>query len=228
MKRRKRAQREYQEAIKSGDFEEARSKAMQATGLTKQMFDDAKRLLEYLGIPVVQAPGEAEAQAAYMAKKGDVWGCNSRDYDSLLFGAPRLVRYLTISAKRRPEFIELEKTLDKLGLDHRQLVDMAILMGTDYNEGIYGVGPKTSLKWIREYGRIEDLPEEKKDEVTPFYQRIREIYLDPDKTDEYSTKLRGLREDDLYKFLCEHRGFPLGRVETAVDRMKNYYDRVEY
>lgn len=223
-KRRNKAKKEYEEAIESGNFEEAHSKAMQAAGLNKQMFDDAKMLLRYLGIPFVQAPGEAEAQASYMARRGDVWGSNSRDYDNLLFGAPMLVRYLTISANRRPELIELEKTLDSLGINHRQLVDMAILMGTDYNPGIYGVGPKTSLKWIKEYGRIEELPEDKKKQVSPFYERIRNIYLDPDITDVYSTGLTGLKEEELYSFLCAQRGFPRDRVKTAVDRMRDYYE----
>jgi flap endonuclease-1 len=220
---RREAREEWEEAVERGDFEAARSKAMQATGLTTQMLGDAKTLLRYLGIPLIQAPGEAEAQAGYMNQKGDVWGCNSRDFDSLLYGTKNLVRYLTISTEKRPELIKLESFLHHLGITRRQLVDMAILMGTDYNEGVYRVGPKTSLKWIKRYGSIEELPEEKREKVTSYYEEIRDIFLNPNVKDDYSTDFYGLQEEELYRFLCEERDFPRDRVETAVDRMREFY-----
>ncbi|UCG45463.1 MAG: flap structure-specific endonuclease, partial [Candidatus Bathyarchaeota archaeon] len=116
---RERSKREWKEALMAGDYVKASSKAVMTSRLTKTLVADAKKLLELLGIPYVQAPGEAEAQASYMAKRGDVWGASSRDYDSLLFGTPRLLRYLTISGKEflpskglsrplKPELIELE------------------------------------------------------------------------------------------------------------------------
>jgi flap endonuclease-1 len=199
--------------------------------LTGEGLDDAKRLLTLLGVPWVQAPGEGEAQAAYMASRGDVWAANSRDYDSLLFGAPRLLRYLTIGgeewlpSKRRarrlePELIELEALLAELGITRTQLIDLSILVGTDFNEGVKGVGPKTALKLMRRHGSIEELPEETLAKVPDTYHAIREIYLRPEVTEKYSLETRGLDEEGLIGFLCGERGFSRGRVETLVNRMR--------
>jgi flap endonuclease-1 len=224
-RRREEAKEEYERALERGDFEAARSKAMQAAGFSSTIFQDVRLLLDYLGIPYVQAKGESEAQGAYMASKGDVWGVNSRDYDCLLFGAPRLVRYLTISASKRPDLIIMEDFLKHNGITRKQPVDMAILMGTDYNKGIYKVGPKTSLKWIKRHGRIENLPDDKKERVTPHYEEIRRIFLEPEIVEDYSVEFKGLREEKIYSFLCDEKGFPRDRVKTAVDRMKEFYER---
>ncbi|MCD6240643.1 flap endonuclease-1, partial [Candidatus Bathyarchaeota archaeon] len=160
---RDKAYEEWIRALQQGDLASAFSKAIVTSRLTSEMIEDAKRLLDLLGIPYVQAPSEAEAQAAYMALKGDVWAASSKDYDSLLFGAPRLLRYLTITGKEYlpskgtfrplyPELIELNEFLSKHGISHEQLVDLAILIGTDFNEGIKGIGPKKALKLIKTYG----------------------------------------------------------------------------
>ncbi|NPA86720.1 MAG: flap endonuclease-1, partial [Candidatus Diapherotrites archaeon] len=128
--KREEAERKWEEALRRGDIEEARKYATQASRLEKQMVEDAKRLLDAMGIPYVQAPSEGEAQAAYMAAKGDVWASASQDYDSLLFGTPRLVRNLAITGKRKlpgrkvyvdvkPEVIELQEVLKSLGIDRR-------------------------------------------------------------------------------------------------------------
>jgi flap endonuclease-1 len=227
---RMKAEREYEEAVSRGDKAQAYSKAVMTGRLTGQALDDARRLLDLLGIPWVQAPGEGEAQAAYMARRGDVWAANSRDYDSLLFGAPRLVRYLTISGeewlpskgrarKLEPELIELEAMLVKLGITREQLIDLSILVGTDFNQGVKGVGPKTALKLIRRHGSIENLPTEVREKLLGFGE-VRRIYLEPDVTDDYSVKPGRLREDDLRAFLCGERSFSPDRVGTLIERMK--------
>lgn len=229
---RRKAEEEYAEAVSRGDIATAYSKAVMTGRLTGEGLDDAKRLLTLLGVPWVQAPGEGEAQAAYMASRGDVWAANSRDYDSLLFGAPRLLRYLTIGGeewlpskgrarKLEPELIELEALLAELGITRAQLIDLSILIGTDFNEGVKGVGPKTALKLIRRHGSIEELPEETLVKVPDTYQAIREIYLDPEITETYSLETQGLDEEGLVEFLCGERGFSRGRVETLVKRMRS-------
>ena len=227
---RRKAEEEYAEAVSRGDMATAYSKAVMTGRLTGEGLDDAKRLLTLLGVPWVQAPGEGEAQAAYMASRGDVWAANSRDYDSLLFGAPRLLRYLTIGGEEwlpskgrarrlEPELIELEALLAELGITRTQLIDLSILVGTDFNEGVKGVGPKTALKLMRRHGSIEELPEETLAKVPDTYHAIREIYLRPEVTETYSLETRGLDEEGLVGFLCGERGFSRGRVETLVNRM---------
>ena len=227
----RRAEEEYREALSRGDVAEAYSKAVMTGRLTGEALGDAKRLLSLLGIPWVQAPGEGEAQAAYMAVRGHAWASNSRDYDSLLFGAPRLVRYLTISGEEwlpskgrarrlEPELIELEALLGHLEITREQLVDLSILVGTDFNPGVKGIGPKTALRLIRSHGSIEALPLDILERVSPRYDEVRSIYLEPNVTAEYDVSPGALQEGELRSFLCGERGFSEDRVDTLIGRMR--------
>jgi flap endonuclease-1 len=223
----------YESALSTGRFEEAKRYAQATTSLKDLMIDDAHKLLKYLGVPVIQAPSEGEAQAAFMAARGDVWGAVSQDYDSLLFGARRLVRNLAISGKRKlpmreayvqvePELVDLASTLRALQLSQEQLVDIGILIGTDFNpDGFKGIGPKTALKLVREYGRMERIAESHKEVVLPpELDRIREIFLKPAVTSNYTLEWRESDVESLVRFLCGERDFNEERVRTAVERAK--------
>jgi flap endonuclease-1 len=233
---REKARREWEDAVKRGDYSAAWKKAMRMDSLNKSMQDDAKTVLNLLGIPHIQAPEEGEAQAAYLARKGDVWAANSRDYDSVLFGAPRLVRYVTISGQEFlpskgtsrpliPELIELEQLLKALEISREQLIDLAILVGTDFNQGIKGVGPKTALKLIKKHGTLESLPSEYRQQLPPETRDIRNLFLNPPVTDDFDLNLKGLNEDGLRQFLCADRGFSPDRVDLAVKRMREFYSQ---
>jgi flap endonuclease-1 len=228
---REKFEEEYREAVAAGDYKAAMAKAVMTGRLTGEGIADAKRLLDLLGIPWVQAPSEGEAQAAYMAARGDVWASNSQDYDSLLFGTPRLVRYITIQGEEwlpskgrarrlHPEIIELEAMLNTLQLSRGQLIDLGILIGTDFNPGIRGIGPKTALKLLRKHGRLEDLPAEIRDQLTPDIGAIRELYLNPPATDNYTLDEKPVQEEELIRFLCDERSFSRERVETMITRMR--------
>jgi len=232
---REKATREWKTALKAGDYATAFSKAVMTSRLTRPMIEDSQRLLQLLGIPFVQAPSEAEAQTAYMALRGEVWAASSKDYDSLLFGAPRLLRYLTISGREflpskgisyplRPELIELDRFLSNHGIKREQLIDTAILIGTDFNEGVKGIGPKRALSLIKNYGKIENLPHEIKLVLEPQkYNEIRKFFLEPKVTTDYTLRHGNLQEDELYRFLCDQRDFSRERVETVIQRMKTFY-----
>ncbi len=233
---RERARKEWEDAVSRGDYSAAWSKAVTMNSLTQPMQDDAKQVLAMLGVPVVQAPEEGEAQAAHLASKGDVWAANSRDYDSVLFGSPRLVRYVTISGQEFlpskgtsrpliPELIELERLLKSLGINRQQLIDLAILVGTDFNEGIEGVGPKTALRLVKAHGGLEELPEQYRNQLPDNVNELRAIFLDPHVTGNYELLFRGLDEAGLRKFLCEERGFSTDRVNLAIGRMREFYAR---
>ncbi len=235
---REKATKEWHEALDAGDYAKAFSKAVMSSRLTRPLIQDAKTLLTLLGLPYVQAPSEAEAQAAYMAREGDVWASSSRDYDSLLFGTPRLVRYLTISGREylpskmtsrllRPEIITLDEFLSGIAITREQLVDLAILIGTDFNEGIRGIGPKTALRLVREHGRIDDLPDEIMKKVPGHYGDVRMLFLEPNVTSEYTTSYGPLKEDELYDFLCGQKGFSKARVRSAVERLRVSRGRME-
>jgi flap endonuclease-1 len=236
IKRRARVKEEalvkYEKALHEGKVEEARMYAQMTSRLKDYMADDAKRLLKLLGIPWIQAPSEGEAQAAHLAKKRDTDFCASQDYDSLLFGAPQLIRNLTISGRRKlprknvyvevvPEIVELGKVLGELGVTHEQLVDIGILMGTDFNpEGVKGIGPKTALQLIKEHGTLEKvLPVLKNPEFPVEPQRIRDIFLHPDVTDNYPLVWLEPDVDGVVEFMCRERDFDEERVRKALEKM---------
>jgi flap endonuclease-1 len=236
IKRRARVKEEalvkYEKALQEGRVEEARTYAQMTSKLKDYMEDDAKRLLKLLGIPWIQAPSEGEAQAAHLTKKGDTDFCASQDYDSLLFGTPRLIRNVTISGRRKlprknvyievvPEVVELGKVLGVLGITHEQLVDIGILIGTDFNpDGVRGIGPKKALQLIKEYGTLEKVLPVLKDAAFPAEpQRIRDIFLSPTVTDNYPLVWREPDVDGVVEFMCGERDFDEERVRKALDKM---------
>jgi len=156
------AMEKWKKAIEEERLEDAKKYAQATSQLTKEMVEESKALLEALGVPWVQAPGEGEAQATEMVKQGLAYAVASQDYDALLFGAPRLVRNLSIIGKRKvprqnryvmvePEEIILEDVLNSLGINQTQLIAIGILIGTDFNVGVRGIGPKTALKIVKEH-----------------------------------------------------------------------------
>jgi len=236
LKKRKRikekAMLEWINAIKEKDYIKAFSKSVMTSKLTNSMIEDAKKLLKLLGIPYVQAPSEAEAQAAYMTLKGDVWACATRDYDALLFGATRIVRYIQIKGFEflpskgimkplKPELINLNEVLNNLGINREQLIDLAILIGTDYNEGIKGIGPKKALELIKKYKKLENLPENIKIKLPYNINEIRNLFLNPPISNDYKLEIESIDEKGLYEFLIEEKNFSKKTLETVIKRMKN-------
>jgi flap endonuclease-1 len=222
----------YERAMQEGRIEEARTYAQMTSRLKDYMTEDSKRLLTQMGVPWIQAPSEGEAQAAHIAEKGDTNYCASQDYDSLLFGAPMLVRNVTISGRRKlprkpvyveviPEIIELDHVLKELNITREQLVDIGILVGTDFNpEGIKGIGPKTALKLIKQHGSLEKLiPTLKKAEFPVEPQRIRKIFLNPKVTDNYKLTWKEPNIEGVVDFLCRERDFSEERVRKALKKM---------
>ncbi len=204
--------------------------AQAASRLGDEMVADSKRLLEAMGIPVVQAPSEGEAQAARMAINGDVDLVGSQDYDALLFGAPKVVRNMAITGKRKlpgknvyvdvqPEVITLERELLRLGIERRQLVEIAIMCGTDYNEGLKRVGPKTALKLIRDHGDLEGVLKERGETIENAAE-IRDLFLDPPVTDDYEIEMKKPSAEKILSFLCDERDFSQERVEKATKRLE--------
>jgi len=222
----------YEHALQEGRIEEARTYAQMTSRLKDYMAEDSKRLLTQMGVPWVQAPSEGEAQAAHLAKKGDTNYCASQDYDSLLFGAPTLMRNVTISGRRKlprkpvyvevvPEIIKLDQLLKELNITREQLVDIGILVGTDFNpEGVKGIGPKTALKLIKQHGSLEKLiPTLKEAEFPAEPQRIRKIFLNPKVTDNYKLTWKEPDVEGIVDFLCRERDFSEERVRKANKKM---------
>jgi flap endonuclease-1 len=222
----------YEKAIARGDTAKARMFAQATTSLKNYMKEDAHQLLRLMGLPWVQAPSEGEAQAAHMTKRGDADYTASQDYDSLLFGAPTLIRNITISGRRKlpsknvyidvvPELIILDETLKTCEITYEQLIDVGILVGTDFNpDGIKGLGPKTALKLIKEHGSIEAaLPHIKNPEFPHPPQSIREIFLHPKVTDDYTLEWKDPDAEGIVNFLVRQKDFSEDRVRKAVEKM---------
>ncbi len=231
------AREELEEALERGDMERARTVAQRTSKLTKPMVEDSKKLLKLLGIPIVEAPQEGEAQAAYLVQQKKVWGVASQDYDSLLFGSPTLIRNLTLSGRRKlprsnrfitvnVEAYHQHELLQTLDISREQLIDMSILIGTDFNpDGIKGIGPKTAYKLIKEHGNLETVLE-KDDKVVldADYGAIRDIFLKPVVSKEFELNFEPIDIEGAIEFLCDERGFSKDRVFGTLQKAKKGQD----
>ena len=234
-KRKDIAEKEWKEALEAGDLKKARTKAQQTSRLTDEMVQQSKNLLEALGIPYVQSPSEGESQASYMVKKGDAFAVGSQDYDCLLVGSPVLIRNLTSSERRKlpgkeaytkiyPKQIRLKTNLKSLDITHKQLVDMAILIGTDFNDGIKGIGPKKSLNLIKKNGNAENAIATIGSEDAPTHDEIKEIrkiFLQPKVTNNYNLIWPGVDKAKVLKILVDNHRFTQERVEPVLDKYYN-------
>ena len=222
---RKHAKEEWARAVAEGDEEKAHRYAMASSKVDAYVRDSAKELLTALGIAWIQAPGEGEAQSAFMTQKGDVTFSVSQDYDSLLFGCETLVRNVTISGKRRlrgkvysvyPERIRCAETLAHLGLTREELIQTALLIGTDYNSGVSGVGPKTAIKIVKS-GKFEERIGESENAAEP--EELISYFLSPEVTSDYTIEKRPADRDKVIELLCEEHGFMKERVEAGLDKI---------
>ncbi|MCK4327340.1 MAG: flap endonuclease-1 [Candidatus Diapherotrites archaeon] len=222
---RRKAKEKWDDALERGAVEEARTYAQQATRLTKEMVVQANELLAALGIPSVQAPQEGEAQAAFMCAEGDVWAAGSQDFDALLFGSPRLLRNMTITGRRKlprkniyimvkPELIEMEEC----ELTRGQLLEIALMMGTDFNEGVKGIGPKKALAAIKGGKTADDVHREAglEGDLTA----VRDIFLHPETTKGYKLEWRGPDEEKALKLLVDRHEFSESRVKSSLAKMR--------
>jgi len=206
------AERKWEQAKKEGKIEEARKYAVRTSKMTKEMISDSKTLLDLMGFPFVSAPAEGEAQCALLVERGDAWAVGSQDYDSLLFGSKRLVRGLTLSGSFSLGYVELAETLEKNGLDRKQLIDLALLVGTDFNEGVHGIGPKKGLKAVRE-NKISELisPDE--------LSQLEDVFLKHPTIEDYNTEFGNPDVDGLVDFLHDRFEFNEIRVKRTANRI---------
>ncbi len=229
-KKREEARKEWKKLKEEGKISEAYSKATQSSKLTGDMVEEAKKLLEAMGIPVVQAPSEGEAQAARMV--GDVYAVASQDWDCLLFGAEKMVKNLTQRKKRKTssggqkqvstELIELDSVLEDLGISHEKLIWMGILMGTDFNpDGVHGIGPKTALKLVKQYQDFDELLEDEKvewDSENDPHAILDFIRNPPVDQAEYS--FGEPDRDRIREILVEEHDFSEKRVSSGIEKLE--------
>jgi flap endonuclease-1 len=227
----------YEKALKAGDMQEARKFAQQTTSMRDTMVQDSKKILELFGIPVIQAPSEGEATAAHLTQTGQAYASASQDFDSVLFGAKKLVRNFSNSGRRKlpnrnsyievePEIIDTQKTLSELKLNKEQMIDLGILIGTDFNpDGFERVGPKTALKMIRDHSRLEDIPQIQEQLEKIDFNQIRKIFLEPEVSDVSEINFKEIDYEGITKYLVEERNFSQDRVQTSLNRLKKAFEK---
>ena len=220
---RKEAGERWQEALERGDTEEAYKQARASSRIDDFVIASSRTLLGLMGIPCVGAPSEGEAQAAHMVISGDARYMVSQDYDTLLFGAPLLIRNLTVSGRRKihgrtvtlnPEKIILDEVTRGLKITREDLVKVAILVGTDFNPGVRGIGAKTALKIVQKQ-EFESVVTEKMPETD--YQSIMDFFLHPPVRSDYSLKWDPADQDGILRMLCGTHDFSEERVKKALE-----------
>ena len=223
------AEEAMKRAEEEGNEEDRMKFAKQTIRVTSEMNEDAKKLIRLMGIPVVQAPCEAEAQCAELAKGGKVWATGTEDMDSLTLGTPILLRHLVVSeAKKLPvKEIRLEKVLEGMNLSMEQFVDFCILCGCDYTDTIRGIGGKRALTLIQEHHTIDEVLAHLDKEKYPVpeyfpYEEARKLFLNPDviPADDVPLQWSAPDEEGLIKFMVDEKGFALERIQKGIDRIK--------
>jgi flap endonuclease-1 len=227
----------YERAVSEGNMDDARKFAQQTTSMKDGMVQDSKHLLELFGIPYIQAPSEGEATAALLTTAGKADFAASQDFDSILFGAKKLVRNFTNSGRRKlpnrntyieiePEIIDYKKNLTELGITREQLVDVGILIGTDFNpDGFERIGPKTAIKMIKESGRLEDVKQIQEQLEQIDFNAIRKIFLEPETANVDKIEFNEIRYDDITNYMSNERSFSRDRVNSSLNRLKKNLEK---
>jgi len=227
----------YEKAISQGNLQEARKYAQQTSVMRDTMVGDSKKLLSLFGIPHIDAPSEGESTAAHLTNTGQAYASASQDFDSILFGAKRLVRNFSNSGRRKipnrntfievePEIIYFEKTIKELGLTREQIVDVGILIGTDFNpDGFTRIGPKTALKMIKEYSKLEKIPQIQDKLSDVDFEQIRKIFLEPEVADVSEIKFGEIDYEAITRYLVDERSFSIDRVQGSLNRLKKSIEK---
>jgi len=233
--KRKKAKIEAKEAMElaeeEGKLEEVKKFSQRSVNITTQMLEDAKNMLRLMGVPVVEAPGEAEAQCCEMVKSGKASAVVSEDMDTLTFGTPFLLRGL--SSKKEPiTKVDYQEMITSFEMTSAEFVDLCILLGCDYTETIEGIGPATAFKLIKEHGTIERVikfieanPKKKYKVPENFnFEGARELFLHPEVTNTSELNLVWEKPDSegLQEFLVQKKNFAPNRVETGIKKLQSF------
>ena len=227
----------YEKAISEGNMQDARKYAQQTTSMKDGMVKESKEFLTHFGIPYIEAPSEGEATAAHLTNTGQAYASASQDYDSILCGAKKLVRNFTSSGRRKipnrntyidvvPEIIETQKTLESIQMSREELIDVGILIGTDFNpNGFERIGPKTALKLIKQHKRLEDIPQiqEQLNEIE--FEQIRKIFLTPEVAKVEEITFNEVNYEGIVNYLVKERSFSEDRIQSTLNRLKKALEK---
>ena len=228
------AQHKFSEAEAQHDIASMKKYAGRTTRLTSEIIEETKEFIAACGLPIIQAPSEAEVQASHMVIKGDAYAVATQDADALMAQCPRVIRNLSLVGKRKisskldyqtyePELIELTEVLNGLGLDHEQFVLVCILIGTDFNPGgVKGIGPKNALKLVKEHKTKEQLFNALRDRLEFDFEQVYTTIKSIPVTDDYQLEWKGIDFARLKTLLIETHDFSEERVQKMLDQLKDY------
>ena len=230
LERKLKAKEKYEIAVDEEDLDSMYKYSQQILYLSPDMLDESKELLNALGIPYIEAPSEAEAQCAYICSKGDAYAVASQDADALLFGAPILVRNLTLAGSRKtgscavrkitPEMIKLSDVLEETGLDHEKLIILSILVGTDFNpKGVYGIGSKKALKLVKNTNDYDSMFDSLN--VDFDWKEVYDVFENIPVLRKYNFKFGPVDESKLKGLLVDRHEFSETRVDSVLSKLNN-------
>jgi flap endonuclease-1 len=225
---------EWKKALEEGDMDAARKHAQRSATITEEIVEQSKKLLDALGVPWLQATGEGEALCSYVCSQGDAYAVATQDYDSLLFGTPRLIRNLSITGKKKrkdtyvtinPEMLVLQNVLKELGINRDQLIILGIIIGTDYNPGgIPGYGPKKALELVKDKKSLDKIMHGLAWTYTVTPEEIFQFFKKP-ASDTYKITFSEPDVDAVKKFLCDEHDFSEERIMSALKKMEEKDDQ---
>jgi len=234
------AEKKFEKAKEKADEELMKKYAARTSRLTDEMIKEAKNLVGAFGLPVIEAPSEAEAQASLIVKNGDAFAIATNDADALLFEATRIARNVNMAGKKKranklsfeiinPDLIELEANLKHLGINQEQLIVLAMLIGTDYNiGGIKGIGPKSALKLVKKYENNFDalFTEAKWSDFFEFsWEEVFDLIKNIPVDDKYELNWKDADEDKIMKILVDEHDFSEERVRSQLEGLVKVKDK---
>lgn len=220
---RQESEKQWKAALADGDVDRAAKFAKRSSRMTPRVVDESKKLLGLMGVPFVQAAGEGEAQASYMVNNDDAWAVSSQDYDCLLFGAPRIVRNLTISRNLTSiELLDSDRILKHLNISREQLIDVSLMVGTDFNKGIKGIGAKRGLKLIQNHDNLESAIKEIDADFEEDIGVLRDIFLNHPVNMDYDLKWDNVDIDGLVEFMSYEHSFSEERIINTAKKIKKH------
>ena len=238
-------ERLYRSLLQTGNRENAKQIALSKEYMWPNIIKESKQLLGALGVPYMSAPASAESQCAQLVKNKVAYYSNSQDFDSLLFGCPLVVQNVSKSLRRKvhgrwtyqkitPVTIDLKENLKRLGIDQFHLVDMALLIGTDYFPGIRNIGPKHAYKFIKKHRFVENVIIEEKENYdfsdlnSEVIARVRKIFLLPEVLMEYpNLSWNYPNEQHTLSLLCEDHHLNRERVESNLNKLATNYEKCQ-
>ncbi|RNA31809.1 DNA repair complementing XP-G cells [Brachionus plicatilis] len=205
----------------------------------RHIIDDAKILLQLFGLPYIQSPGEAEAQCAFLDYTSQTDGSITEDSDVWLFGGKKVYKNF-FGTDQFIDFYSDSVIKSQIGLDREALIDIALLVGSDYTEGVENVGIVKAVEILNEFEgngleKLKNLKEWQKTTKNLSKKSIPKIrqaflklnlsesfpsevvynaYINPDidkSTDEFSWSMPDL--DSIRKFLIKKMNWSMKKID---------------